>query len=230
MGQNWRDVVFLHWETDPKAASRWLPAGVRLDQHSGRTYVGLIGLRLETSLLGWLPVPYLGSFAEVNVRLYTVDDEDRRSVVFCSLDADRLVPAAAARAGYRLPYAWSRVTAEHANSTVSYAVRRRWPGSDAPRCAFSVRIGDPIPEPDELEVFLTARYGLHWSWFGTTAWSVATHPPWLLHTAELLSCQDELVSSAGLPPVSGDPVSVLWSPGVRTTLGPPTRLTRGRHR
>jgi len=34
-------------------------------------------------------VPYLGTFLETNVRLYSVDETGRRGVVFLSLDADR---------------------------------------------------------------------------------------------------------------------------------------------
>ena len=37
-------------------------------------------------------VPYLGTFPETNVRLYSVDAHGRRGVVFRSLDASRLIP------------------------------------------------------------------------------------------------------------------------------------------
>jgi uncharacterized protein YqjF (DUF2071 family) len=48
------------------------------------------------------------------------------------------------------------------------------------------------------------------------------HEPWVLHRAELLHLDDELV---GLGRLSVDgPPQVLWSPGVRVRIGPPQRL------
>jgi hypothetical protein len=57
----------------------------------GVTYVGLVAFRMHR--VGWLwspGVPYLGSFPETNVRLYSVDAHGRRGVVFRSMDAGRL--------------------------------------------------------------------------------------------------------------------------------------------
>ncbi len=54
-------------------------------------------------------MPYLGTFCETNVRLYSVDGAGRRAVVFRSLEAERLLPVLTARATLRLPYMWSRM-------------------------------------------------------------------------------------------------------------------------
>jgi uncharacterized protein len=56
----------------------------------------------RTGLLSLPAIPYLGSFAETNVRLYSVGPDGRRGVVFRSLDAARLMPVLAARWGFRL--------------------------------------------------------------------------------------------------------------------------------
>ena len=74
-----------------------MPPGTRPDEHEGRSYVGLVPFRMVGVSLGRGPgIPYLGSFLETNVRLYSVDDTGRRGVVFLSLDTDRAaaVPAA----------------------------------------------------------------------------------------------------------------------------------------
>ncbi|MGQ0573304.1 MAG: DUF2071 domain-containing protein [Pseudonocardia sp.] len=49
-------------------------------------------------------VPWLGTFLETNVRLYSVDATGRRGIVFLSLDADRAAVVAGARAVFGLPY------------------------------------------------------------------------------------------------------------------------------
>ncbi|MEE4592668.1 DUF2071 domain-containing protein [Streptomyces sp. DSM 41524] len=87
-----------------------------------------------------------------------------------------------------------------------------------------VRIGGAIAEPTRLERFLTARWGLHVSWHGRTVHLPNDHAPWPLHRAELLDLDDGLITTAGLPPMTGPPVSVLYSPGVAVRFGTPQRV------
>lgn len=58
------------------------------------------------------------------------------------------------------------------------------------------------------------------SWYGRTVYLPNEHPVWPLHRAELLHLDDGLVAAAGVP-VTGPPVSVLHSPGVRARFGMP---------
>ena len=220
MRQRWADVVFIHWETEAEDARAWLPLGTELDVHAGRAYVGLVALRICKARLGPLPVPLLRSFPEINVRVYSVDRRGRRGVVFCSLDAGRLLPALAGRA-YGLPYMWANAAATRHGQEVSYRAKRRWPGNLLPDMRFAVRIGDPIVRPSALENFLTARWALHWPRVGRTWWSSVEHQPWELYGAELTSFDDELVQAAGLPTSLTGPASVLWSPGMPARIGPP---------
>src|SRR5690348_14033789 len=86
MTQSWLDATFLHWAVDPSLVAPLLPPGVTPDVFDGATYVGLIAFRMHR--IGWwqLPgLPYLGTFPETNVRLYSVDAAGRRGVVFRSL-------------------------------------------------------------------------------------------------------------------------------------------------
>ncbi|CAL9658297.1 hypothetical protein SUDANB145_06870 [Streptomyces sp. enrichment culture] len=168
-------------------------------------------------------VPYLGSFPETNVRLYSVDAHGRRGVVFRSMDAARLLPVVMGRAGFRLPYLWSRMRVRTAGDIVTYTSARRWPG---PRGAFSriaVRKGERVREPTELEHFLTARWGMHNAFFRGAAYLPSVHPRWPLYRAELLRCEENLLTAGGLPAPQGPPVSVLYSPGVPVRFGRPAR-------
>jgi uncharacterized protein YqjF (DUF2071 family) len=220
--QDWLDLAFLHWEADPELVAPLLPPGTRPDTLDGRTYVGLIAFRMHK--VGWfrLPgVPYLGTFPETNVRLYSVDEQGRRGVVFRSLDASRLLPVLVARSGFRLPYLWSRMTIRRSGDVMRYTSARRWPGPKGAHSRIAVRVGGRIAEPTELEHFLTARWGLHVSALGRTVYLPNIHPRWPLHRAELLECDERLVAAAGLPQPEGAPVSVLYSPGVPVRFGPP---------
>src|SRR3954447_24115838 len=160
--QRWTDLTFLHWPADPALVAPLLPAGCRPDVLDGVTYVGLIAFRMEgVGFLRGPGVPYLGTFAETNVRLYSVDRRGHRAVVFLSLDAERLLPVLTARAWLRLPYMWSRMRLRHEGDLITYTSRRRWPQPRGTSSTITVRIGDEIAEPTALEHFVTARWGLH---------------------------------------------------------------------
>ncbi|WP_078959473.1 YqjF family protein [Streptomyces erythrochromogenes] len=219
--QSWLDLAFLHWPADPADVAPLLPAGTTPDTLDGLTYVGLVAFRMHR--VGWfrLPgIPYLGSFPETNVRLYSVDAHGRRGVVFRSLDASRLLPVLAARTAFRLPYVWSRMSVRRDGPTLTYTSSRRWPGPRGAHSTITVRTGERIEEPTALEHFLTARWGMHSDFGGRLLYLPNSHPRWPLHRAELLGCDENLVAAAGLRPPAGPPVSVLYSPGV------PVRFTR----
>jgi uncharacterized protein len=223
LSQRWADLAFLHWAVDPALVAPLLPAGTVPDTLDGVTYAGLIGFRMVgLGLLRGPGLPYLGTFCETNIRLYSVDGRGRRSVVFRSLDAERLLPVLTARAALRLPYMWSRMRLTRAGDVLTYTSRRRWPGPGTARNQMSVRIGAPICEPTPLELFLTARWGLHTRAWGRTIHLPNEHPRWPLHRATLLTLDDTLLPAAGLPAPTGPPTSVLYSPGVPVIFGTPS--------
>ncbi|MEE4546361.1 DUF2071 domain-containing protein [Streptomyces sp. V4-01] len=222
--QWWLDLSFVHWPVAPETVAPLLPAGIRPDTLHGVTYVGLVAFRMYR--VGWfrLPgVPYLGTFPETNVRLYSVDEAGRRGVVFRSLDASRLVPVLAGRALFRLPYVWARMAVRRKDRLIAYRSVRRWPGPRGARASLTLRIGEPIAEPTELEHFLTARWGMHNTLLGHPLYVPNAHPRWPLHRCELLSLDEDLLAAAGLTGPLGPPVSVLYSPGVPVSFGLPHR-------
>jgi uncharacterized protein len=219
----WRDLAFLHWPVDTGAAARFMPPGARPDLFHGVSYAGVIAFRMHDVGAPGLPaLPYLGSFPEANVRLYSVGPDGRRGVVFCSLDAARLLPALLGRAAVRLPYQWSGMRIRRHGDVISYASRRRWPRRGA-RLKLALRVGERLDRPSELEHFLTARWGLHAMWYrGRVCYLPNEHPRWPLHAAKLVCLEEDLLATAGLPPPAGAPVSVLYSPGVAVRMGAPS--------
>ncbi|MEU8299971.1 DUF2071 domain-containing protein [Micromonospora sp. NPDC048909] len=223
--QRWQDLAFLHWAVDPEVVAPLLPPGTRPDVLAGQTYVGLIAFRMVgLGLLAGPGLPYLGTFCETNVRVYSVDTAGRRAVVFRSLDAARLMPVLVARASLRLPYLWSRMRLRRDGDLLTYTCRRRWPGPRGATSELSVRVGAALAEPSPLEHFLTARWGLHTRAHGRTLHLPNVHPRWPLHRAELVHLDDQLVRAAGLPAPASAPVSVLYSPGVPVRFGAPAVL------
>lgn len=223
MDQHWEDAVFLHWRIPPSAAAARLPPGVRPDVVDGSAWVGLVGFRMHRLRLGAaVPLPRLGTFPEINVRLYSREEDGTRGVVFLSLDAPWLAVVLGARAA-GLPYVWSRCRAQVTDAPepdYGYDVRRRRGGAES---SFAVRPDRAALAEDDLSLELTARFGLHSRFAGRTVHVPVSHEPWRLHPATTTHLEDGLLSAAGLD-VDGPPESALFSPGVRTRIGRPRTL------
>ncbi|GAA1258843.1 YqjF family protein [Pseudonocardia aurantiaca] len=226
--QRWCDVAFLHWAVRPDAVARFFPPGVRPDVLGGWTYVGLVPFRLVGTAIGRGPaVPWAGTFLETNVRLYSVDATGRRGVVFLSLDTDRALAVAAARAVFGMPCRWARMRFRTDGDVRSYTARLRWPGARArPHAHQHSRVTvrpEARPTLDgPLEAFLTARWGLHIAHLGRTWYVPNTHESWPLQRAEVLELDDGLVASVGLGDLARRaPDHVAFSAGVAATFGAP---------
>ena len=226
LDQVWRDLAFLHWRVEPERVAPLLPPGVAPDTHDGSSWVGLIPFRLTDARFGTGPVlPYVGSFAETNVRLYGVDATGRRGVVFASLEAQRLAFVLGARVALNIPYTWARMRARRDADRYTYESRRRWPGPRGLGGRVEVRVLPEEVSGDPLADFLTARWGLFTHHVGRTFYLPNEHARWPLRRLELLHLEDTLVAAAGLPGVTDRaPDSALFSAGVRTRFGGPQHV------
>jgi len=228
MTQDWRDLTFVHWAVEPERVRRMMPPGVRPDVHEGASYVGLVPFRMVDAGVARGPaVPWAGTFLETNVRLYSVDETGRRGIVFLSLDTDRAVVVAGARAAFGLPYRWSRMRHRVEGDTHVYESQLRRLGS-RPASRLDVRVGEPR-ESTPLDLFLSARWGLHVRWLGRTRYVPNSHGAWPLREAEVVRLEDELLASVALGErASRPPDHVAFSDGVHTEFGLPSDARRPR--
>ncbi len=222
--QRWSELLFVHWRVDEASVSPLLLPGLRPDLHDGSSWVGLIPFLLDrATLFGSPPVPYFGRFVEVNVRLYAVDEQGRRGVVFRSLEASRLPAVLAAHAAFSLPYFWARTRLEVEGDRYEASTRRF---GDGPRSRVRATLGQSVAA-SPLSDFLTARWGMFVRRGGRTVFVPNEHEPWPLRAATLDELDDQLVDAAGLPGVTArHPDSVLYSSGVTTRFGAPLRPAR----
>jgi len=225
MVQHWTDIVFCHWRYEPEVVQQLLPAGVEVDTFDGSAWVGLIPFHMDgLGFPGLAPLPYVGSFPEVNVRTY-VRAGSKRGVWFMSLDIDRWLPALVARLGYRIPYCVGDVRHVRIGDRVMSSVQRKWPSTRYRTAEMSVTVGKTVAD-DDLSRFLTARWGLVANPFrGRPVWAPVDHPAWPLHAATVSELDAGVVTAAGLPYPNDEP-HVLYSPGVPVRIGLPRLLER----
>ncbi len=213
--QFWSELTFLHWRVDASTVAPLLPPGIVPDIFDGSSWAGLIPFRMiRSAFFGGPAVPYFGTFAEVNVRLYGVDEFGRRGVVFASLEASQLAAVVAARTVFGLPYFWASADFGRDGQDYRYGSRRVGGGPSTrivSRASAVPVVGDPLAD------FLTARWRLFVARGETTVVQANRHGPWPLVSAELLHLDDGLLAAAGLPGLAARPPdSVLFSPGVLT--------------
>lgn len=222
MDQRWESLVFLHWRVPSDDVAPLLPPGCSPDEFDGTSWVGLIGFRMVDAGFGYgRPVPYFGTFEEINVRLYSVDAEGRRGVVFKSLEANRLAVVLATNLA-RVPYRWASIDTWENGAEVGYRSRRLLPPDRGATTDFGVVRVSTDMSNEPLSHFLTARWGLHTTLAGRLIYVPNVHRRWRLTDAELTHCSDQLVAAAGLPGVTDTmPDSVLYAEHVSTQFGRP---------
>jgi len=223
MRQQWRDLAYLHWPYPAKEVQRKLPPGLRVETFGDMAWVGLVPFHM----VGIAPrigpaIPYLGTFPETNVRTY-VTGPDGPGVWFHSLDINRVLPVAVARTTYRLPYTFSKMSIDHDGNSITYRARRRWPDAKGATSLIRLEIGEQITEPNDMDIFLSARWRLYTMLGNTLTSARVEHEAWPLHRAKLIEFEDQLVEAAGYAPPDAFP-HVMFSPGVSVRVDVPRRV------
>ncbi len=224
--QRWSEVAFLHWKVDPSVVAPYMPAGCSPDVIDGSTWVGLIAFRMsQSSFFNGPPIPWLGDFPEVNVRLYSIDEQGRRGVVFLSLEAARLIPVVVARAAFGLNYRWASMRFGRRDGAVAYRTKRHGQTEAASHIVVRPSLGSALNaaiSEDPVARFLTARWAFHETRLGRTIYCRNQHEPWPLQHAELVHLNDGLLAAAGLHGIADRaPDSVLYAPEVTTVFASP---------
>lgn len=216
------------WPVPAEALMPYLPGGVELDSHSGKTYVSLVGLQFaDTRVLG-VGVPLHRNFVEVNLRFYVRRDAPegvRRGVVFISEYVPRFWVAFVARCLYNERYASVPMRAMVSSGGGSFSWQYCWTTQGRENRLAAAAHGDPQPmRPGSREEYIAEHY---WGYSslrrGGTAEYRVRHEPWLIWDSAQVSLDwspqhaygspwGEILSA---PPefafvAAGSPVTVSW--------------------
>lgn len=233
---DWRYLVMLNYEIDPRVLAALVPAGTELDLWEGRALVSAVGFRfLDTRLFG-MPIPFHRHFDEVNLRFYVrrrlPSGSMRRGVVFVRELVPRLAIAVLARLIYNEPYralvmrSEAPATPVDSPGRLTYAWRL---GGTWQHLAATARGTPAMAAPSSEAAFITEH---HWGYTrqrdgGTIEYEVA-HRPWRLWAAEdpeLAADVTRLYGRAFAPALSAAPGSALVAEGSPVTVFAPRRLT-----
>ena len=183
----WIDLLFAHWPVDPDMLKPWIPRPLELETCQGSAWLGIVPFVMtKVGLRGLPPVPFVSTFAELNVRTY-VRAGGRPGVWFFSLDAASPLAVALARATYHLPYFRARMRVDRDEDTVRYRSTRTHRGARPAALEVTYRpAGEPFTAAaGSIEEFLTSRYCLYAvDKRGACHRGEIHHLPWQLQRAE----------------------------------------------
>ena len=219
MYQNWRHLLFLHWEFDPDIIQATLPPGLHVDTFASKAYVGIVPFYMRDVRPRFAPsIPGISNFLELNLRTYAYNDRGMPGVWFYSLDANQWLAVQVARKFFGLPYYYAEMNSgESAAGEITFSSRRRAAGAGSPSI-FRYRSSGAVrtAKPDSLEFFLVERYLLFSpaSKGGQTLTGRIHHRPYPLVDAQVPQWDARLFELNGFQAPGRDPDHVIISPGV----------------
>jgi len=197
MAQTWNDLLFAHWPVAPEKLGPLVPPELPLDTFDGQCWVAIAPFHM-TGVRGRFvpPLPRLSAFPELNVRTY-VTLNGKPGVYFSSLDAANRMAVRVARAMYRLPYFFSKMSVCQSEGWIDYSSLRK---DAAARLRARYRPIKPVQlgAPGSLEHWLTERYCLYTIFRRSVYRAEIHHEPWPLQDAEAEIAENTMAEAAGI--------------------------------
>ncbi len=224
MYQQWRNLLFLHWEYSADAIQATLPDGLFVDTFAGKAYLGIVPFFMRNIRPRFLPpVPGISNFLELNLRTYVFDRSGTPGIWFYSLDANQPLAVEIARRLFHLPYEHAKMHARKTNeATIQYESIRSSTRSQFRRSYFEYAPEKslPSPGPDSLPYFLVERYRLYSSTPKGLLRGSVYHKPYPLTLPKVNAWDENLLPMSGFRKTGRPPDHTLLSRGVDVCVYP----------
>ncbi len=224
MYQQWRDLLFLHWEYPAAAIQETLPEGLFVDTFGGTAYLGIVPFFMRNSRPRFLPaVPGLSNFMELNLRTYVYDRSGIPGVWFYSLDANQPLAVEIARRIFHLPYRHAKMRSNRTvNGSIHYESTRIGAEAKGATCIFEYLPGTELStaEAGSLEFFLIERYHLYASAGGALWRGTVIHNPYPLRRAEVTVWGKQFLTLNSFTSPGRPPDHSIMSRGVDVAISP----------
>lgn len=200
----WQHLVMANYAAEPALLQPYLPAGVELDLHQNAAWVSLVGFRFLGTRLFGVPIPWLGTFEEVNLRFYVVRREGvetRRGVVFINETVPHHTVAWVANALYSEHYTAMPVTHSIRSAADALEVRYAWKKAHRwNHLAVTAAATAEPQQPGSFESFIFEHY------FGYTRIDAqqseeyrVNHPSWTVHPVRHFEVDCDFGAMYGTP-------------------------------
>ncbi len=224
MYQQWRELLFLHWEFPIAELQRTLPEGLFVDTFADKAYLGVVPFFMRNIRPRFLPaLPGISNFMEMNLRTYVYDRAGVPGVWFYSLDANQRLAVKIARRFFHLPYEHAEMNSSRTpEGRIRYESLRLGTRANRARCVFDYAPGPELPQPSpgSLEFFLVERYRLYSSAPDGLRRGAVFHPPYPLCHADVTAWDEQLLALDGFAPTGRPPDHVILSRGVDVSVFP----------
>ena len=217
--QQWRDLLFMHWEIPISLAEALLPKSLSLDLYDGKAWVGLVPFAMEGVRPWWVPKWGAFTFLETNIRLY-VHHKGEAGVYFLSLDAASWLAVQAARIGWGLPYYYASMKVQRSQNEFNYSIHRN--PSTTMNVQYTIHEALLESKPDSVEFFFLERYLLFVEHNGHILRGQVYHTPYPVHRVSIHTLEETMLHTHGIL-CPHPPNFVHASPGVDVEVFPLTR-------
>jgi uncharacterized protein len=220
MFQRWMHLLFLHWPIPPHLVQMTLPEGLLVDTFDGHAWLGIVPFFMRgVRPAGFISVPGLSNFLELNLRTYVRDAWGRPGIWFYSLDANQMLAVCLARAAFALPYEFADMRATVSDGEIDYRSRRL--GSEC-SLHYRYRPTDKLGEArlGSLGFFLIERYRLFARRGNKLFTGQVHHSPYQLHKVAVVEADPRLFAMNGFETPAECPAHMVYSERVDVSIYP----------
>ena len=221
MFQRWMHLLFLHWPILPHLVQMTLPEGLLVDTFDGHAWLGIVPFFMRgVRPAGFISVPGISNFLELNLRTYVRDVWGRPGIWFYSLDANQMLAVCLARAAFALPYEFADMRATVSDGEIDYRSHRL--GSES-SLHYRYRPTDKLGEArlGSLGFFLIERYRLFARRGNKLFTGQVHHSPYQLHKVAVVEADPGLFAMNGFETPAECPVHMVYSERVDVSIYPP---------
>lgn len=162
LNAKWQNIVMVNYEIDPNILIPYLPCGLEIDVFEHKTFVSLVGFLFKDSAIFGIPIPYFGTFEEINLRFYVVrkhDNTTKRGVVFINETVPNKVVAWVANKLYKEHYIAvptkqnCKINSNVKHIEYSWKVKNKWN-----KVSVNAQIEEDDLLPNSIEEFIFENY------------------------------------------------------------------------
>lgn len=228
LSAHWENLIMANYAVNPDVLKPYLPAGVELDFYDGKAFVSLVGFMFKQTRLFNIPVPFLGTFEEINLRFYVKKVEGgsiKRGVVFINETVPYKLVAWLANKLYKEHYIAIPTKNEIEVTELSKNIRYQWEiNKEWNHLAVKSANKNEQMLPGSIEEFIFEHYYGYTKINNTLSQEYkVNHPRWLVNTVIDFSIHCDFKSMYGndfsslsthqpdsVIVAEGSPVTVSW--------------------